>query len=222
MTIIWSCFTYRLWRERIHTGFAARRMLEQRVAESTASLRDYSDALERSNAELKRLAVTDSLTGIANRRQFMETLEGEVARSRRHGRPLSLLMLDIDHFKQINDRWGHATGDEAIKATALACLDGIRTIDLAARVGGEEFAILLPETPMDAAGLVADRVRQNVAAVRLPREAGEVGLTCSIGVSQLTADDVSLETLLTRADQALYRAKAGGRNRVMLSEANSA
>ncbi|WP_158303991.1 sensor domain-containing diguanylate cyclase [Paramagnetospirillum magneticum] len=169
---------------------------------------------KRMEAELRRLATTDVLTGIFNRRHFMEMARIEVDRARRHGRPLVALMLDIDHFKRINDTHGHPVGDVAIKALADVCTQIIRHEDVLGRMGGEEFAIVLTETDLDGALLVAERLRQAVAAIRIPAELGTVAFTTSIGVAERLEGDATIDTILSRADMALYSAKRSGRNKV--------
>jgi diguanylate cyclase (GGDEF)-like protein len=124
-------------------------------------------------------------------------------------------MLDIDHFKRINDTFGHPVGDEAIKAMATTCAEAIRTIDHLGRLGGEEFAVILPDTDLAAALLVAERIRAAVAAIAIPAETANVIFTTSIGVAEQTPSDSSVESLLSRADAALYAAKNGGRNKVV-------
>ncbi|WP_029010874.1 GGDEF domain-containing response regulator [Azospirillum halopraeferens] len=173
----------------------------------------------RMQRELERLATTDGLTGALNRRHFLERGTEELQRARRHGRDLSLIMLDIDHFKAINDTHGHAVGDEAIRTCVRTCRAMVRQSDLLGRLGGEEFAALLPETNRAGAVLVANRVRGAMAitGVVLPA-GGPLHFTVSIGVGVLHPDDRSVETLLARADAALYRAKRGGRNRVEVEE----
>ncbi len=165
--------------------------------------------------ELRRLATTDSLTGVYSRRHFMATAALELERSNRHHRPLSVLMLDIDHFKKINDTFGHAAGDDAIRAFTRASISELRDNDIMGRLGGEEFAILLPETPLSGAWEVAERLRQKIA--HMVQECGEARLTitASIGVTEALPEDGSIETVLYRADLALYDAKHGGRNRVV-------
>ncbi|RAU22983.1 hypothetical protein CU669_06295 [Paramagnetospirillum kuznetsovii] len=166
-------------------------------------------------AELRRMATTDVLTGVYNRRHFMTIIGTEVERAHRHPRPVTALMLDIDHFKRINDTFGHPLGDEAIKAMANACQDAIRTVDALGRLGGEEFAIVLPDTDLAAAMVVAERIRAAVMAISIATGKGVVEFTTSIGVAQLCDDDGNAEGLLSRADAALYAAKNGGRNKVV-------
>lgn len=169
--------------------------------------------------QLERLATTDSLTGALNRGRFMARAGDEVSRALRYGRPLSAIMLDIDHFKKINDTHGHATGDEAIRSVVRVCRTLVRGADVLGRLGGEEFAILLPETPPQGAVLLAERLRRALAVteVRMPGGVG-VTFTVSIGVSALRPGEQAVSALLARADEALYRAKNGGRNRVVSDE----
>ncbi|SMH59295.1 GGDEF domain-containing protein [Azospirillum agricola] len=165
--------------------------------------------------DLERLATTDALTGALNRRRFLERGGEEFLRSRRYERPLSVVMLDIDHFKKVNDTHGHATGDEAIRLTVRCCKVALRDCDLIGRLGGEEFAVVMPETLPVNAFAAAQRVRERIAAAALPLEAGgELRMTVSIGLAWMMPADRDVEQLLARADAALYRAKHGGRNRV--------
>ncbi len=175
----------------------------------------YRDITERKTREreLHRLATTDLLTGLPNRRHFLERVEQELGRFRRFGTPAALLMVDIDHFKQVNDRHGHATGDAVLRHFADIAGSGLRRIDLLGRLGGEEFAALLPGTDADGARLLAERLRLKVAGT--PCEAGEtrVKVTISIGITLLHPGDTGSDLPLARADAALYRAKEAGRNR---------
>jgi diguanylate cyclase (GGDEF)-like protein/PAS domain S-box-containing protein len=163
--------------------------------------------------QLRDLAVKDPLTGIYNRRHFFTAADEELARARRYGRPLSLAILDADHFKQVNDRYGHGAGDEVLKRLADGCGEAIRTSDLLARYGGEEFVILMPETELAAAIAVIDRLRGRVEEMQIETTAGIVPITVSAGVTTLQDGD-DLKTMLQRADDALYSAKDAGRNRV--------
>ncbi|MGQ9366257.1 GGDEF domain-containing response regulator [Azospirillum sp. ST 5-10] len=177
----------------------------------------------RMQRELERLAITDGLTGALNRRHFLERGLEEVQRARRHGRDLALLMLDIDHFKAINDTHGHAAGDDAIRTCVRTCRAMIRQTDVLGRLGGEEFAILLPETDRPGATLVANRVRGAMAITGVVLPAGRtIQFTVSVGVAFLGAADRTVESMLARADAALYRAKHGGRNRVEIETADAA
>lgn len=168
------------------------------------------------NAELQLLATTDQMTGVHNRHHFLSLLYHEFARERRHNTPLSLMILDLDFFKQINDGYGHAAGDEALRAFAKAAKRCLREMDALGRLGGEEFAILLPGTQVASAETVAERIRTAVAGIAIDTEFGTVRFTTSIGVTQSAADDASVDALLARADAALYTAKASGRNRVIV------
>lgn len=170
--------------------------------------------------ELLRQANADYLTGVYNRRFFMESAEQELARCQRYGQPLSLLMLDADHFKQINDHHGHHAGDDALKQLASTCLAQLRQVDILGRIGGEEFAILLPATATAQACQVAERIRQAIAGQHLASHQGDYGMTISIGISSYRTGD-ELNSLLRRADAALYQAKEGGRNRVVASQASA-
>jgi diguanylate cyclase (GGDEF)-like protein len=161
------------------------------------------------------LARTDSLTGVNNRRHFLELAEREYARALRYARALSVLVIDIDHFKLVNDTYGHAAGDELLTALAHAMSETLRSVDTLGRIGGEEFAIVLPETVGDQAVLAAERIRVSVARSVVSTGVGPVCATVSIGVAALEDSDRSLDDLLGRADGALYRAKALGRNRVV-------
>lgn len=163
-------------------------------------------------SDVQRLATTDGLTGIANRRHFTELAQRHVRTAQRNHRPLSALMLDIDHFKRVNDTHGHATGDEVIKTVARILVNHLRDHDIVGRLGGEEFAAIMPEMHGDPTE-AADRLRAAVQAATSPGRSGPVSVTISLGLAELKPDD-TLETLLSRADEALYRAKQQGRNQV--------
>lgn len=173
---------------------------------------DITDLTNKANM-LERLATTDSLTGLYNRRHFLGSLEAEWSRFQRYYRSVSVLMLDIDHFKSVNDRYGHAVGDEAIKAVAAACIDGKRKSDLVGRLGGEEFAVLLPETSLSRARMVAERIRKRVMSTQIFADKIPFDLTVSIGIAEATVSMSGIDALMGAADHALYQAKAEGRNR---------
>ena len=167
---------------------------------------------------IRRQVVTDHLTRLYNRRYFMNRAREEVQRSLRHQAPLSVLMVDIDFFKTFNDTYGHPTGDRVLQTVARAMKDALRTTDICARHGGEEFSVLLPNTPGENAVYVAERVRRTVSATRytglgLP---ADVHITISIGVATCPRDATVLDDLMELADQAMYRAKEAGRDRVVL------
>ncbi|MBF0306030.1 MAG: diguanylate cyclase [Alphaproteobacteria bacterium] len=180
-----------------------------------ATIRDITarKALER---ELHRLARTDPLTGALNRRSLFEIADAEVSRARRHRHPMCIVAADIDCFKFINDRHGHGVGDEALRLFVGAAHATLRASDALGRLGGEEFAVLLPETPLAGAVEVAEKLRHAVAAIRVPSGAGAFGFTTSLGVAQWLPGEASIEPALARADEALYQAKRDGRDRVVL------
>lgn len=167
---------------------------------------------KQTEAALKQLAHTDPLTGIANRRQFFVRAQDEFVRARRFGRALSFIMVDIDGFKLINDRWGHATGDDVLKTLCTAWTQIIRQVDLLARVGGEEFGVVLTETDVKQAHVVAEKLRQMAAEQTVRRERAAVRCTISIGVATVTPGDATVEESIQRADRALYQAKEHGGN----------
>tara|TARA_R110000772_G_scaffold232195_1_gene343463 strand:+ start:53924 stop:54868 length:945 start_codon:yes stop_codon:yes gene_type:complete len=164
--------------------------------------------------ELLSLATTDDLTGTSNRRHFMERAELEVHRLRRHQVPFSVVLLDLDHFKQINDRHGHQAGDDVLKEAVRRWQLGRRPFDTLGRLGGEEFAILLPGADADAAMTVAERLRAVIADTPFDTIDGPVDVTVSIGIAEAEDADQTIEGTLGRADAALYHSKHAGRNRV--------
>jgi len=175
--------------------------LEQELIESRESLREQ--------------AQLDALTGLYNRRRFTELAAHDVLQARRYGHPLSVIMFDMDSFKQVNDTYGHAVGDEVLRGVAEVCRRDLRDVDVAARWGGEEFVVLLPHTGIVGAQETAERLRVSMESLRADL-VGELGATASFGVATLHQED--LEDLLLRADACLYEAKNGGRNRVRVAE----
>lgn len=178
---------------------------------------DISDrkALEE---ELSELATRDPLTGLNNRREMTHLLDEEVARAARYNRELALLWIDFDHFKDINDSFGHAAGDAVLKNVSHLLLDGIRAVDSLGRFGGEEFVILLPEMGIDDAQEAAERLRETISKIPIPLDTGEtVSLTISIGVSVFPWHGRSPDALCAAADKAMYRAKQSGRNCVVMA-----
>jgi diguanylate cyclase (GGDEF)-like protein/PAS domain S-box-containing protein len=164
--------------------------------------------------ELSRLATTDPLTGVANRRRFIEQLEMELARMKRFDKPAAFLMMDIDHFKNVNDTHGHAVGDAVLQHFAELSRHRLRRVDLFGRLGGEEFGILLPGTDAAGARQLADSFRRHVADTPCQSGKGAIPFTISIGIAGFDPGDAAADTIMARADVALYRAKEGGRNRV--------
>lgn len=165
------------------------------------------------HAEIERMAITDGLTGLFNHRNFQERLTNEVNRMRRIPDPLSLLLIDIDFFKKINDTWGHPAGDEVLRGVAGIIRETIRSVDVAARYGGEEFAALLPGTGHEGAQKMAERLRHAIAAKGFIIDGKELGVTVSIGTATAPHDTGNRDELIEKTDQALYHAKRSGRNR---------
>lgn len=172
---------------------------------------------KRAEMELERLARTDVLTSVTNRRHFFELAETQFVHAQRYGRSMAMMMLDLDHFKQINDRYGHLAGDLILQMAAQECQNHLRTMDIFARYGGEEFVCLLPEQDHDGALETAERIRQIIEKVQVTFEEQSICVTASIGVASLQEENgLTLEGLIDRADQALYASKANGRNQVSL------
>jgi diguanylate cyclase (GGDEF)-like protein len=190
--------------------------LSRLVDERTAELRERTAQLEVANAALEELATVDSMTGLANRRRFDVFIQQEWQRAERSRLPLSLLLVDIDHFKMFNDRYGHPAGDECIRQVASVLRAAVnRVSDLGCRYGGEEFALLLPNTAIGQAAVLAERLRATVASRPLSYRGLPVEITCSFGVAHLRGPVPP--TLIELADEALYQAKRLGRNRVEAS-----
>ena len=173
--------------------------------------------LRSATRDLYRLATTDELTGLANRRHFLLRLVDEVARAARYPQPTSVALLDLDHFKLINDTYGHGGGDAVLQVTAALCRDVLRDVDTIGRIGGEEFAVLMPGTDIAGALIVCERLRLAVEQARVETLTGIVRPSVSIGVAERRPDEDSA-LLLLRADTALYRAKQNGRNRIESAE----
>jgi len=183
-------------------------------------LKLLQDELREMNVQLEALSVTDPLTGLANRRRLMARLQEEVQRARRYKTPLSVVMIDIDHFKDVNDTHGHAMGDEVLRNIGAMLNAGLRTTDLAARYGGEELTLVLPHTDIPAALQVAEGLRQKFAELDHVLDGVTIRKTASMGLAARDGQGEmpNAEDLLKHADEALYRAKQGGRNRVEVAE----
>lgn len=202
----------------------ARQTAEQAVAEqerayaelelARQALEEKQEELLALNCRLEHMATTDALTGLANRRVFEQALDHQLAVLNRHQTPVSLVLIDVDHFKQINDTHGHPAGDKVLQAVASTLAANIREIDTAARVGGEEFAIIMPDTRQASAAAVGDRLLQRVAAL----DDTPAQVTISIGVAEAMAGE-DISDVFGRADDALYEAKSGGRNRLCQASA---
>ena len=211
--------------QRLHTSFQRVRSGERGFRVSTPYQDEVSRLgegfnqmladLEAHEARLQAQAATDPLTSLHNRRSLMQQLAAQLTRVQ-HGvaPPTALLMLDLDHFKRVNDQFGHLAGDAVLRQFAQTMQTSLRNTDICGRLGGEEFAVFLPATDLPTAERLADRLRQNVAQTDTPYEAHRISVTVSIGITLLHADDPTPEAALERADQALYRAKSSGRNRV--------
>lgn len=170
----------------------------------------------RMEEELEYLANTDTLTRISNRRHFLTHLNFEISRFIRYSHPASLLLFDIDHFKSVNDNYGHQVGDEVLRMVAQTCNNMLRENDLIGRYGGEEFIIFLPETSKDKALLVAEKIRAAIELMKIPYKGSSFSITVSIGVAPMpAAKPISEDILISQADHALYQAKNSGRNRVI-------
>ena len=187
-------------------------------ARNMLNLRARETALADANERLRRMATTDPLTGLANRRHFFDRLEIELERSRRHGRPLCLAMLDCDGFKQINDEHGHAVGDQVLKALACLLRRSLRKADLPARVGGEEFAVLMPDTSLANAAHAIESLLGSIRAQEVEAHAHCIRYTVSAGLAQARVSSVDVGALLRGADTALYAAKKAGRDRLCIKD----
>ncbi|SFR77272.1 diguanylate cyclase (GGDEF) domain-containing protein [Marinobacter daqiaonensis] len=170
-------------------------------------------ALEHANEQLERLSSTDRLTGLLNRGTWENLLDAEFERYRRYGHNTVLVMFDIDHFKQVNDTYGHLIGDEVIREVARITREALRQADRPGRYGGEEFGIILPETDIDGALVICERIRETLATTVIHTDDGDIRCTVSMGLVQLTDEPENYMQWLQQADDALYQAKEGGRNR---------
>lgn len=173
-------------------------------------------ALERANEKLEKLSMTDRLTGLLNRGTWENLVDAEFERFRRYGQATTLVMFDIDHFKPVNDTYGHLAGDEVIRHMAEVTLRNIRQSDSAGRYGGEEFGLILPETDAENARIICERIREAVEQSVVKTTAGEIRYTISMGIAQLTDVPENHMQWMQKADEALYQAKETGRNRVVI------
>lgn len=194
-------------QELLKVEYSYQNILEKEVSERTQEL-------ELSNKQLSTLAATDPLTQIRNRRSFFDIAGKYYSIAIRTKEALAVMMIDLDHFKSVNDKYGHASGDAALKEFTRIVKKQLRESDLFARYGGEEFVIVLANTGMEGAEKLAEKIRSSIETNYLVTEKGEIKITVSIGVSELREKDTSLEEILSRADKALYMAKENGRNRI--------
>ena len=197
------------------TVYSQAEVMEQ-LREQQAHTQEALRELEAANGRLSQQAATDWLTGVANRRQFMRQAKRELARAQRHGTHLSLLCLDLDHFKAINDVHGHHVGDEVLKHVASTMEEHLRPTDLLARVGGEEFHVLLPDADIEQAGEIAERMRSALHDLEITLRDRMVRVTVSVGCAQRGQDGKDMDALMRAGDQRLYEAKALGRDRVVI------
>lgn len=200
-------------------GRGAKTILPQGVDIAAAMAKQVSVALDKARLikDLENLATTDGLTRLYNRRTFLQRAESEFERTRRYQRPLSVLMMDVDHFKEVNDSHGHEVGDRVLRVLADECRRTLRQQDVLGRYGGEEFVAFLPETSAAVALEVAERLRKSVESLRVPAERNSVRMTLSIGVATVGEKDRDISALIIAADQALYEAKQRGRNRTVVA-----
>jgi len=204
--------------DRVWLAWATRAMFDP-AGELVALLSAGSDISERKvlESELTRLAVTDPLTGAYNRRYIVEAGAREAERARRYGTPFSILVIDIDFFKSVNDTYGHAVGDTALQSFTQLCRKMLRRSDFFGRMGGEEFAVLLPQADLKRSHALAERIREGVMGMAIDTAKGPITITASIGVAQMSGTETEFAETLGRADKALYQAKKTGRNKVVSS-----
>ena len=201
--------TLAVWGPHIHADdIPAFSVFANQMAVALENVRLYN--------ETQQLAITDELTSLYNRRGFFELGRREVDRVLRFGHPLTAVMIDIDHFKIVNDTYGHPLGDKILRGLADRIRHNIRDIDIFGRYGGEEFVVLLIENDIATAALVAERLRRLISDTPFQTEAGPISITVSMGLAIVTKDTPDLGTLISQADQALYHAKQAGRNRVAI------
>lgn len=198
----------------VNQDISRRKAAEEQLRRATATVDAMNRELQEVLAREQANARTDELTGVSNRRRFFELAEQMFAAARRSHAPFSLFLFDVDDFKRCNDRFGHQVGDAVLKCVADIAREHTRGADLLARYGGEEFVVALPETDVEGAMTVAEHIRQGIASARRCVADLEIGVTISGGVAVMQAEDDTLDRLIKRADQALYAAKAAGRNRV--------
>lgn len=189
----------------------------QRLRQGREKLSAANQALLESNKELHQLSITDGLTGLFNRKHIMELLEREISRSRRYGRPVTILMLDIDHFKQVNDSYGHQAGDAVMCRLSDVLRSMVRQVDDVGRYGGEEFLVLLPDSDSHSGAEMAERIRSKIQDIEILANHQKISVTLSIGISSFPQMGRDADAVICTADEALYQAKSTGRNRIVIS-----
>jgi diguanylate cyclase (GGDEF)-like protein/hemerythrin-like metal-binding protein len=197
-----------------------RKLLQGDIYKATVSQQQKEIKYRKSQQDhFQQLALTDALTGAVNRHHFNEVIDQEITNVNNHGRPLSIMLLDIDHFKGINDTYGHGVGDEVLVLFYQTCVDAVRSSDVVARIGGEEFVIIMPNTALENAGKFAERLRDKIAKLEININQKEISVTVSIGVSQWKQESfINAETFIAHADKSLYQAKNSGRNKVVVTQ----
>ena len=190
------------------------RLVRMEIATDITDRKEMEQALQEAKTRAETLADTDELTGLNNRRAFFNLSNQVISQARRSGEPVAVIMFDLDHFKQVNDRWGHAAGDTVLRGLAATARRTVRESDIVARLGGEEFAILLPATDLPKARYLAQRLQQAFGNQIFPVTGGKVRCTASFGIAASSGREFTLDDLLRQADKALFRAKEAGRDRV--------
>ena len=198
--------------DELVTSYQLRRGDQVKVGDTIFKFLSGSDMEAQYHETIYRMTIVDGLTGVNNKRFLLETLEREIPRARRHGRPLTMAMFDIDHFKNINDTFGHLAGDYVLKELATLVKKRLRPDDIIGRYGGEEFALLLPETDLPGGVHIAEELRRRIDEHPFVFEAEKIKVTVSLGVAQLSGDD-DVVAFIKAADERLYRAKREGRNK---------